>query len=511
MLAELHLVLRSSYHHSASRPLTGVRPGILPDMRTLLLRKRLPIAWVQIGVLLAGLISYPFTKGVDPDFWWHLRTGDLIFHSGVPRHDPFSWTAAGHAWVAHEWLSEVLLYCVESAFGYWANVLLFGAIVAAALLLMYRLGRSSGAGTRPLVLLMYLSVATLGLYVTVRPQEFTWLGFTVFIYVLQRYYSGARAPVWALPPLMALWANLHLGFVYGLLLVGVWFGALAWERVRGRKVDLQQPAVIAAACVLASLLNPDGPALLWYPTRYVFDHRVTAYIGEWQRPTPLYPLYWPTFLTDILLALALVSRTRPKPFLWIVTAAMIALSLQAGRNAPFAALLLVPVAGGAMSGRWQAATSRSDSLRRAPLVPAVLLLAAVCAAAVQLGSRRSGATSFARPSESGYPSAAAAYVKTYFAGRRLFNAYGDGGYLIYTLYPTLKVGIDGRSDFYGGQMMSDYTTIYRIRPGWEELLTKYDPEIVLIPKQAPLAEKLRTAPTWRLAFSDDHDLVFTRS
>ena len=481
-------------------------------MRKLLLRARLPIAWVQIGVLLAGLVSYPFAKQTDPDFWWHLRTGDRIFHAGIPRHDPFSWTAAGHAWVAHEWLSELLIYSVESAFGYWANVLLFSAVVVAALLLMYRLGRAGGAGTRPLVLLLYLSVATLGLYVTVRPQEFTWLLFAVFVYVLQRHYAGQRAPLWALPPLMALWANLHLGLVYGLLLVAVWLCALAWERLRGRAVDLRQPAVIAAACVLASMLNPHGPALLWYPARYYFAGQTDrSFVNEWQRPDPLVPLYWPIFLTGLLLALALVSRARPRPFLWVVTAVMVALSMQAVRNAPFAALLLVPVVGGALSGRWQTATSRRDSPRRVPALLAALLLAAVCAVVVQIGSRQSGATSFARPSESGYPAAAAAYVKTNFAGARLYNEYGDGGYLIYKLYPALQVGIDGRGDFYGGRILNDYATIYRARPGWDALLAQYDPAVVLIPKQAPLAEKLRTAPGWRLAYTDDRDIVFARN
>jgi len=480
-------------------------------MRTPVRRTGVPIAWVQLGVLFAGLVSYPFVRGTDPDLWWHLRTGDLIFHAGIPRHDPFSWTAAGRPWVAHEWLSELLIYCVGSALGYWANVLLFGAIVIAALLLMYRLGRAGGAGTRPLVLLMYLSVATLGLFVTVRPQEFTWLLFAVFVCILQRHYTGERAPLWALPPLMALWANLHLGFVYGLLLVAVWLAALALERLRGRAADLRQPAAVAAACLLASMLNPDGPALLWYPARYLFDHRVTAYIGEWQHPNPLYPLHWPIFLTDLLLALALVSRSRPKPFLWALTAVMIALSLQAGRNAPFAALLLVPVAGGALSGRWQAATRQRDSRQRLPAVAAALLLVAVAALTLQVGYRRSGAISFARPSEYQYPSAEAAYVKTHLASKRLFNGYGDGGYLIYVLYPAMKVGIDGRSDFYGGPIMGDYATIYRTRPGWEDVFARYDPEVVLVAKAAPIAKALRADSRWREDFTGERDSVFVRA
>ena len=484
---------------------------MVSPMRRFLLRPRLPVAWVQISILFAGLVSYPFAREVDPDYWWHLRTGELIFHSGIPRYDPFSWTAAGHAWVAHEWLSELLIYCVESAFGYWANMLLLGAVVVGALLLMYRLARAGGTGTRPLVLLMCLSATTLASFVTMRPQEFTWLLFAAFVFVLQRQYSGERAPLWALPPLMALWANLHLGFVYGLLLVAVWLGALAWERVRRRAVDLRRPAIVAIGCVLASMLNPRGPLLLWYVAHYYFEGRADrSMVQEWQRPDPLIPTYWPIFLTALLLVLALASRTRPKPFLWVVTALTVALSMQAVRNAPFAALLLLPVAGGALSGRWQAATSRCDSPLRVPVAVAALLLAAVSAAAVTLGWRQSGTMSLARPSESGYPSAAAAYVKTQFAGQRLFNQYEDGGYLLWALYPGAPVFIDGRADFYGSRILGEYATIYGARPGWDTLLAKYDPDVVLIPTQSPLAAKLRAAPGWRLAFSHDKDLVFVR-
>src|SRR6185295_6551395 len=45
----------------------------------------------------------------DPDLWWHLKTGAIIAATNqVPRTDPFSYSAGGHAWTAHEWLSEWL-------------------------------------------------------------------------------------------------------------------------------------------------------------------------------------------------------------------------------------------------------------------------------------------------------------------------------------------------------------------------------------------------------------------
>ena len=70
-----------------------------------LLHSNVHPVWVQLGGLVAFLLIIPFARHVDPDFWWHLRTGELIVTSGLPSTDPFSWTAGGTAWVMHEWLS----------------------------------------------------------------------------------------------------------------------------------------------------------------------------------------------------------------------------------------------------------------------------------------------------------------------------------------------------------------------------------------------------------------------
>jgi hypothetical protein len=60
------------------------------------------------GILLFGLLAMTARNAVDPDLWWHLRTGQWIMETGhIPRSDPFSFTRAGSPWVSHEWLSEV--------------------------------------------------------------------------------------------------------------------------------------------------------------------------------------------------------------------------------------------------------------------------------------------------------------------------------------------------------------------------------------------------------------------
>ena len=45
----------------------------------------------------------------DPDFWWHLRTGQLLIanHLQLLGTSPYTYTVPTHHWTMHEWLCEV--------------------------------------------------------------------------------------------------------------------------------------------------------------------------------------------------------------------------------------------------------------------------------------------------------------------------------------------------------------------------------------------------------------------
>jgi hypothetical protein len=474
-----------------------------------LLRRRVPIAWVQLAIPLAVLAALPLVRTVDPDFWWHLRTGKLIFESGIPRNDPFSWTAAGKAWVTHEWLSEAIIYAVESTLGYAGNVVVFGLAMVAALGFMYALGRRLGAGTKPLVILSALAVFVLIRFVTVRPQEFTWLLFAVFVYVLQRHDEGDSMPLWVLPILMALWVNLHLGFFYGLMVVAIWALVQIGRHVGTLASGLRTPLLVGGACLLATFANPNGPAILTYPAHYLLQGNAQrSLIEEWQRPDFTSPVTAPITAVIVLLALSLASRRRP--FLWLLSVVVVVLSVQAVRNVPLAVLLLFPMAGSAAAGRWTLASRAKDSATTLPAVVGVTIVAVVMAACLVGAVQRGGSLSVRDPSDDGYPAEGAAFVASHYPEARLFNDYGWGGFLIDRLYRVTPVFIDGREEFYGSGIMGDYVTILRVQPGWDELLLKYDADVALIPRDSKLADALRASTSWQEEFTGSIEAVFVR-
>jgi hypothetical protein len=96
-------------------------------------------------LLYLALFSIGLTGFTDPDYGWHLQTGKIIVQSAsIPRHDSFTFTSGDHVWVTHEWLSEVIMYAVQSLGGYAANALLFTAAAVGTLAVGHRAALSLG-------------------------------------------------------------------------------------------------------------------------------------------------------------------------------------------------------------------------------------------------------------------------------------------------------------------------------------------------------------------------------
>src|SRR5579864_8111028 len=120
----------------------GSRPSPLNRLRTGLLMV-FPFEVVLTMIVLAVPFLLARTGMNDPDIWWHLRNAEyLIQHHHIPDHDMYSFTVPGHAWINHEWLSELPYYFSWRAFGLMGvkslSLLLIWLIFVGLLYLAYR-------------------------------------------------------------------------------------------------------------------------------------------------------------------------------------------------------------------------------------------------------------------------------------------------------------------------------------------------------------------------------------
>jgi GNAT superfamily N-acetyltransferase len=159
----------------------------------------------------------------DPDIWWHLRTGQwIVAHGAVPTTDPFSRFGLGRPWVAYSWLFELLVYGLYRGLGL-GGILLYRVVLTLAVALsVHRL--VAKREPRFAVALGLVGAALLALLplMNERPWLFTILFSALTLDVVLDLRAGrSTRAAWLLPPLFALWANLHIQFVYGLFLLAL--------------------------------------------------------------------------------------------------------------------------------------------------------------------------------------------------------------------------------------------------------------------------------------------------
>ena len=85
-----------------------------------------------------------------------------------------------------------------------------------------------------------------------------------------------------------------------------------------------------------------------------------------------------------------------------------------------------------------------------------------------------------------------------------------GDYLIFRLYPQQRVFFDGRSDFYGPAIGSDYRKLLSCESPWRELLGRYQFDLALLPHDWALSTALEREPGWRLVYRDPVAVLFAR-
>lgn len=464
----------------------------------------------------------------DPDFWWHLKTGQHIVETrSIPHTDIYSFSRFGSEWVAHEWLSEAFMFAVFRAFSLGGLIVSFAAIVAAAFWLVYR--RCRRLAGHPFVTgfaLLLAAAATLPTW-GVRPQMFSLLFGSIFISVLDRYARReAMTSIWWLAPALVLWVNLHAGFALGLVLIlltaaGVlldWFllreesFSEAWGRLRPL-------CWLLLVCGAAVVINPNGVRIYSYPFETLRSQAMMQYIEEWHSPNfhnPLFQLF-ALLLLGTFAALAL-SGKRPRPSQILMLAATAWAALRSGRNVPFFALVAAPLLAEhlwafiTMQG-WHesgALKQQAEPANPAPLqlLPNILLSGLILLLAV-LGVARAVAQQPAVEAQQ-FPAAAVNYLREHQPPQPIFNEYAWGGYLIWKLYPDYRVYIDGRADVFGDDLVKEFLDVNNGRPAWKEALERRGIKTVLVKTDAALASLLRQDNAWQSVFADQQAEIFVR-
>jgi len=418
-------------------------------------------------------------KVVDYDVFWHLKTGQVILDSGsLMRTNLFSALFPDHPWPNPEWLFQVLLASVYRAGGWFGiQVLKVSLVVALGVALA---ARALAGGARPLMAIGFavIPLAAMRFRFQERPQLFSYLFFTLLVWAVERARRGERRTLWLLPPLFALWSNIHPELLLGLLYLGA---VIAGELLQGRS-DAEVPshkgrapllAAVAAGCLLASLLNPEGYHVLTFPFLHLFlgpAVTVSEYLTTPLRPLPL---YW-AFVAVTIPALLLPRGRRD----WADILPAAGFGILGGiylRETPYFLLF----AGTLLPVRLQALEGSGAFFTRRRI--AALAIAATAAALIwafrwdRLQPYRWGWG----VEDDLHPVGAAQLLLAEPWQGNLYNHYEQGGYLILSLFPRYGVLQDGRVQAYPREFIARLNS--RLSPEqWPKIVADYRLNLALV-------------------------------
>lgn len=491
--------------------------------------------------------AFCVTQLAEVDLFWHLLTGGLILDQGrVPRVDDFTYTSAGRPWIDLHWLFQVGIEAARRAAGWRALdglkvVLITTGFTCAVLAALKRRATSAAPA------LLLLGVVAAQERFSLRPEAVSFCLLGLLLLILARREAAPRTLL-LVPPLFALWANVHALYAVGLGVLALVLIGDACDRFRARRSGgrvggtsgaMGRLLLVTGTSILATLLTPYGLAGWSLPRtllleRIATDNILGRGIAEFQAPFSGFGqtaavVAFAALAAIVVVAVAVAWRScRASDIL--ILAAFLALALMARRNIALFALVALPAgapvlaaAGDRLAARflgWRPAGARLLGLA-GPLLGGAVCVASAALLADVVSNRFYARDGTQRYFGLGiapgfYPEGAAEFVVEQDLPGEVFNDLTMGGYLAWRFYPGRRVFIDGRLEVHDTARFTDYLASQQDPRVFERQAERYGIRTVVWSHRhaldaAPLLRHLAGGPGWRLVHLDLAAAVFTRA
>lgn len=515
---------------------------------------RLEYRLFYIAAILMAVVSIYATRVADPDMWGHLRYGQFFAEHGLVRDDPFAYTSTGRKWFPHEYLSQIVLWEAYDAGGSLGLLGLKWAVAGAAVFFLYLAIRAGCDDPRLWVPVFVLTVGLMARSFLFRPQMFSFLFFCWFVMVLFRFLLGRFSWWWllTLPPVLAVWANMHGAFMAGIGAVGLaLLLRLAQSLYRDgfRIAPLWQRCwpllLVLLLCFAASFLNPLGVHLWTYLLTEMSHDTNRRLIDEW-RPLDIRVHTWSALTLALLLAgllfagvMAQLSTFSPgergaggeggrriarlPPWLWLLSCLPLTLmAFQAVRHIPILTIWAAPV----LAPLAQYAEKRTQTLFAKKTAssffkygwllftglvayPALLTIWIVA----QDPSPRisvAGETVLGKTT----PFRVAAFLRQNDLHGNLYTPLWWGSYFTWELFPDILVSMDGRNVTLFPSKMVEENLLFYVDPAEQVKLDvplKYPTDYLVIPTDSPVLSRIRKDDKWLAIYDGSDAVLFVRA
>ncbi|MEA1928572.1 MAG: tetratricopeptide repeat protein, partial [Candidatus Auribacterota bacterium] len=479
------------------------------------------------------------------DLWWHLETGEYILKNlSIPGTDPYSYTAS-RDWIDLQWIFQVVIFLIEHNLGLNALIIFKSLVLLAAFFILFKTIYTPKRYLSAIIL-TFLAALCCRQRAVLRPEIFTFLYITIFLYILHRYKYGSpegknrfrQNYIFILPAVQLLWVNSHGLFILGVVLV--------WSFIAGefisRRLNLpilkdehvikglpyRKLLLAGLLVILCSFINPYTYQGAIFPftllTRISGSIPVfSRTIGEFQPPLSNFAQDNTIIFYKLLLALSaltLLLNIRRLSLSHLLLYVIFAyLSLLARRNIAIFALVSAPIMAANIAritggGRKLLPGPEKRWRRVGEIITAIIILFCLYDLLTDGDNIRDNqeinfGLGVARLK---FPEKAAVFVRKSGIKGNIFNTLQCGNYLIRSFYPERKIFMDGRLEIRSSDFYKKYVRLLGNPARWSAWQKKYNFSYAIFsPRDADMDKLLvylYNQPDWKLVFMDDSSVVF---
>ena len=451
---------------------------------------------------LFALIAYNF---VDIDLWHQMALiRESMAASHLLRADVYAYTPTIQPWIDHEWGAGAIAYFGTLWLGGRAILILKSSLALGSFLLCLQSSRMRNADLQlfSVCSLLAIFLLHLGFFSAVRAQAYTFFFTALLLFVWQQIELQRFGWTWIWLTLFPLWVNLHGGFVVGIGLTIL----LCIEKLL-RRESCRVLILLVVGMLLESALTPYGLSYFVYLRGALSMNR--TYSAEWSPVWSLGLLWMVCFLAALLIVVcaALEAGLRNLPWLAPLAATAAEAMLHRKLLPIFAIVWLSCVPFYLQRTRFGKWTLVLLSRRRTFMLVAWAALGFVSVVAAV--RQKPWRLFVPQPL---YPVGPVKYLGDQHWHGNLMVPFRLGAYVSWKLYPAVKVSLDSRyEEVFSDDVVRSIFAFYEARAAWQQALSSFPPDLILIPLDSPVAHRVAEIGWVRIYHDRQFDLYAPRS
>ena len=436
----------------------------------------------------------------DFDLWARLIAGMGVINGGhVLTEDFLSYTPV-HTWWDHEWGAGVIFYAFLKFLGPYSLIILQALMLFLIFFTISKIVKLRTNETPYNILFYFFTLMAVmdNLNNPIRCHMFSFLFFTIFIYILEKVRQGNNKLLFIIPFMTILWNNIHGGVVSGLGLIGMY----ALGEFLNKKSYLKYIYTLIVS-LLTLIINPWGYKYIQF--LFMANTMQRPYIIEWWGLfSKYYFLKQIKFKLFMFASIAIESTTiykniklqkiktwyeKADKVKYIILLATLYLAISHVKLLPFFAIATICFV---YEDFYNLIKNIEFPKWKDKIIYIAILSISIFTFLIKDFSIPVGMNV--------YPIKEVEFIKLNKLKGNILSNFGFGSYISYKLYPNNLIYMDGRyEEVYYDYMVPVLKEFFLAYPNWKQLITYFPPDIMILEKSYPIYNVINKSNDWQNA------------